>query len=145
MFRIEWEPNYFLNHPTLANPLAFPNDDMTFTVQVTDSNGCIDFDRCKHFCIHCQCWNDTIICNGDSIQKTIGGDPATTFSWSPTDGVSDPTIYNPFYHLPTPTNYIVNIENAGGCNYIDTVFINVSNPLPTFDTILDPGCNGVVC
>ena len=28
--------------------------------------------------------------------------------------------------------------------YIDTVFVNVSTPLATFDTILDPGCDGVV-
>ena len=30
-----------------------------------------------------------------------------------------------------------------GYNYIDTIFVNVSNPIPTFDTILDPGCDGV--
>ena len=72
---------------------------MTFTVQVTDSNGCIDFDDVNITVFIANAGTDTIICNGDSIQKTIGGDPATTFSWSPTDGVSDPTSYNPSYHL----------------------------------------------
>ena len=139
-----WEPSFYVNHPTLPDPLAFPNDDMTFTVQVTDSNGCIDFDDVNITVFIANAGTDTIICNGDSIQKTIGGDPATTFSWSPTDGVSDPTSYNPFLSPTTPTTYIVNIGNAAGCNYIDTVFVNVSNPLPTFDTILDPGCDGVV-
>ncbi|MEC9186934.1 MAG: gliding motility-associated C-terminal domain-containing protein, partial [Bacteroidota bacterium] len=52
-------------------------------------------------------------------------------------------IYNPTLSPSIPTQYIVNIENASGCNYTDTVFINVSNPIPTFDTILNPGCNGV--
>lgn len=138
-----WEPNYFLNHPTLANPLAFPNDDMVFTVQVTDSNGCIDFDSLNISVFVAHAGDDAIICKGDSILRSIGGDPATTFNWSPTDGVSDPTIYNPTLSPSIPTQYIVNIENAGGCNYIDTVFIDVSNPIPTFDTILNPGCNGV--
>tara|TARA_B100001027_G_scaffold215550_1_gene189768 strand:- start:67 stop:1818 length:1752 start_codon:yes stop_codon:yes gene_type:complete len=139
-----WEPNYFLNHPTLANPLAFPNDDMVFTVQVTDSNGCIDFDSLNISVFVAHAGDDAIICKGDSILRSIGGDPATTFNWSPTDGVSDPTIYNPTLSPSIPTQYIVNIENAGGCNYIDTVFIDVSNPIPTFDTILNPGCNGVL-
>ena len=139
-----WEPNYFLNHPTLANPLAFPNNDMVFTVQVTDSNGCIDFDSLNISVFVAHAGDDAIICKGDSILRSIGGDPATTFNWSPTDGVSDPTIYNPTLSPSIPTQYIVNIENAGGCNYIDTVFIDVSNPIPTFDTILNPGCNGVL-
>ena len=138
-----WEPNYFLNHPTLANPLAFPNDDMVFTVQVTDSNGCTDFDSLNISVFVAHAGDDAIICEGDSILRSIGGDPATIFNWSPTDGVSDPTIYNPTLSPSIPTQYIVNIENASGCNYTDTVFINVSNPVPTFDTILNPGCNGV--
>ena len=47
-------------------------------------------------------------------------------------------------YIILPSNfYVVSIENAGGCHYTDTVFINVSNPVPTFDTILNPGCNGV--
>ena len=139
-----WEPSFFVNHPTLADPLAFPNDDMTFTVQVTDSNGCIDFDDININVFIANAGNDTIICNGDSIQKNIGGDPATIFNWSPLNGVSDPTIFNPILSPTTPTTYIVNIANAAGCNYIDTVFVNVSSPLATFDTILDVGCNGVV-
>ena len=50
---------------------------------------------------------------GIPFKKTIGGDPATTFSWSPTDEVSDPTSYNPFLSPTTPTTYIINIGNAG--------------------------------
>ena len=58
-----------VNHPTLPDPLAFPNDDMTFTVQVTDSNGCIDFDDVNITVFIANAGTDTIICNGDSIQK----------------------------------------------------------------------------
>ena len=34
----------YLNHPNVANPLAFPNDDIEFVVEVTDSNGCVGYD-----------------------------------------------------------------------------------------------------
>ena len=78
-----WEPSFFVNHDTIASPLAFPDDDMTFTVQVTDSNGCIDFDDVRINVFIANAGNDTIICSGDTIQGFIYGDPATTFDWSP--------------------------------------------------------------
>ncbi len=138
-----WEPSFFVNHPTLSNPLAFPNDDMTFTVEVTDSNGCVDFDDVNISVFVANAGDDAIICEGDSILRSISGDPATTFSWTPIEGVSDPTIYNPILSPSYPTHYVVHIGNASGCNYTDTVFVNISNPIPTFDTTLIPGCNGV--
>ena len=51
---------------------------MTFTVQVTDSNGCIDFDDVRINVFIANAGNDTIICSGDTIQGFIYGDPATT-------------------------------------------------------------------
>ena len=63
------EPSFYVNHPTLPDPLAFPNDDMTFTVQVTDSNGCIDFDDVNITVFIANAGTDTIICNGIPFKK----------------------------------------------------------------------------
>ena len=139
-----WEPSFFVNHDTIASPLAFPDDDMTFTVQVTDSNGCIDFDDVRINVFIANAGNDTIICSGDTIQGFIYGDPATTFDWSPASSVSDASAYDPVLYPTTPTNYIVNIGNAAGCIYTDTLFVDISNPIPSFDTILTPGCDGII-
>ena len=77
---------------------------MVFTVQVTDINGCTDFDSLNISVFVAHAGDDAIICEGDSILRSIGGDPATTFNWSPTDGVSDPTIYNPTLSPSIPTH-----------------------------------------
>ena len=139
-----WEPSFFVNHDTIASPLAFPDDDMTFTVQVTDSNGCIDFDDVRINVFIANAGNDTIICSGDTIQGFIYGDPATTFDWSPASSVSDASAYDPVLYPTTPTTYIVNIGNAAGCIYTDTLFVDISNPIPSFDTTLTPGCDGII-
>ncbi len=35
-----WEPSYFLSDPGICNPVANPPADITYTVTVTDDNGC---------------------------------------------------------------------------------------------------------
>ena len=87
---------------------------------------------------------DTLICSGDSILANISGDPATNFSWSPTNGVSDSSSYEPYLSPTSTTNYIVTIQNASGCIIKDTLRIEIPNPVANFDTILSPGCEGVV-
>ena len=44
-----WYDSLYLNHNNTANPLSFPEDDQSFIVQVTDSNGCIDTDTVQIF------------------------------------------------------------------------------------------------
>ena len=50
---------FYLNNN--ANPLAFPEDDIEFIVQVTDSNGCIDSDTMNVY-IFANTSNDSVIC-----------------------------------------------------------------------------------
>ncbi len=39
-----WEPGTGLSSQDIANPLAAPNDDVTYVLKVTNSNGCMDYD-----------------------------------------------------------------------------------------------------
>jgi gliding motility-associated-like protein len=139
-----WEPANFVNRPDTAIVLASPNDDMEFIVQVTDSNGCVDFDTMQVLVFIANTNPDTLICKGDSIQAAIFGDPATSFSWSPSAGVSDSSIYNPYLSPNITTSYIVDIENASGCQITDTLIIEVPDPVADFDTLINAGCDGVV-
>ena len=83
----------------MANPLAFPEDDIEFIVQVTDSNGCTDSDTMNVYIFLANISNDTVICKDDSFQANIYGDTPSSINWTPTDGVSDPTIGNPILSL----------------------------------------------
>lgn len=38
----DWSPGIFLSDSTISNPTATPQQDITYTVIVTDSNGCVD-------------------------------------------------------------------------------------------------------
>lgn len=139
-----WEPANFVNRPDTSIVIASPNDDMEFIVQVTDSNGCVDFDTLQVLVFMASTNADTIICKGDTIQANIFGDPATTFRWSPSSNISDSSVYNPFLFPNTSTSFLVEIENAAGCKITDTLVVQVPDPIASFDTTIYAGCEGVI-
>jgi gliding motility-associated-like protein len=138
-----WNDSIYLNRRNVANPLAFPNDDLEFIVQVTDSNGCIDSDTINVFIFLANTSNDTIICKDDSFQANIYGDLPTTITWSPVDGVSDPFIGNPVLSPFQTTTYLVNLNDNGGCTIVDTLVVDVPEIEATFDTLINAGCDGI--
>lgn len=72
--------------------------------------------------------SDTIICKGGRVQlKAEGG---ATYKWTPTLGLSNPNIGNPFASPDTTTLYSVAIADNCGRTRVDTVKVNVGgNPL----------------
>ena len=138
-----WLDSLYINRPYLANPLAFPNDDIEFIVEVTDSNGCIGYDSVNVFIFQANASNDTLICKGDSYQANIYGDSPSAVFWLPIDGVSNPNIGNPILSPTETTTYLVNIIDGARCNITDTVKIEVPMIKATFDTVIEPGCNEI--
>ena len=138
-----WLDSLYINRPNVANPLAFPNDDIEFVVEVTDSNGCIGYDSVQVSIFLANTSNDTVICSGDSFQPIIYGDLPSTISWSPTDGVSDPNIGNPSLSPNSTTSYLVNLSNTIGCVIVDTLNVEIPEIEATFDTVIEPGCEGI--
>ena len=138
-----WLDSLYINRPNVANPLAFPNDDIEFVVEVTDSNGCIGYDSVQVFIFLANTSNDTVLCSGDSFQPIIYGDLPSTISWSPTDGVSDPNIGNPSISPNSTTSYLLNLSNTIGCVIVDTLNIEIPEIEATFDTVIEPGCEGI--
>jgi hypothetical protein len=66
---------------------------------------------------------DTTICAGNFVQlNTIGG---SSYSWTPSAGLSNPTIANPIATPSNTTQYIVTSSSAG-CIISDTVLITVN-------------------
>jgi len=139
-----WTPSNYVNHDTINNPLAFPDKDMDFIVEVTDTNGCMDTDTMRITVFTISINNDTLFCIGDSMQAFVGGDPATIFNWTPTVGVSDSSSFEPWLSPTVTTTYTVVATNAQGCTFQDEVLIEVPNPIASFDTTQLAGCEGVV-
>ena len=63
------------------------------------------------------------ICSGSSAQLTATG--GTTYSWSPVVGLSNPSLANPVASPSDTTTYKVHIINNSGCDYEDSVTVNV--------------------
>ena len=73
--------------------------------------------------------NDAEICSGSSTQLQASG--GTVYSWSPTDGLSNPNIANPVANPASTTIYTVTVSNANGCQDTDEVTVTVNpNPIP---------------
>ncbi len=140
-----WTPSGSLTNPNIANPIAFPNTTTTYVVTVTDGLGCIDTDTVIVTVASLPVitiTNDTTICDGACVQLNATG--GTSYSWSPTTGLSNPNIANPIVCPTVNTTYVVTVSNAANCTATDSVIITI-NPLPTITasndtTICDGAC-----
>ncbi|WP_114903115.1 T9SS type B sorting domain-containing protein [Kordia sp. SMS9] len=80
-------------------------------------------------------FGDETICNGDSLSSvdaTITG--ATSYAWTPTTGVSDPTLPNPIFTPTTTTTYTVDISNSCA-EVIQESFTITVEPAPTANPV----------
>lgn len=85
---------------------------------------------------------DKSICIGDSVQLSASG--GTIYSWSPTTGLSDPAIANPFAKPAATTQYIVTASMPGGCSNTDTIIVNVNTNCCVTCTTVDPLNTGLL-
>jgi len=129
-----WSPAGTLDDNTLANPTATPIVTTTYTVTVTDTNGCVDFDVATvsvNPLPIVSAGNDTAICEGVSL--TIGGSPtgpaSATYNWIPAGTLNNNTLVNPIATPLITTEYIVTVTDSNGCINMDSVTVTV-NALP---------------
>ncbi|RMG56818.1 MAG: hypothetical protein D6722_25805 [Bacteroidetes bacterium] len=85
---------------------------------------------------------DAAICEGESVQLFVGS--GDTFSWSPTTGLSDPTVADPVASPLVTTTYVATITDVCGQQRQDTVTIVVQDSLDTFLPNPWQLCNGEV-
>jgi len=135
--------NYLWSDPTgQTNDVATGLSAGTYSVLVTDDNGCTDSASAtiSTITLTATAGPDTTICEGDAAQLSASG--GDSYMWTPTTGLSDPNIANPIATPTASTNYSV-IVSALGCPD-DTAFATiVVNPTPIAyagqDTIIPAG------
>lgn len=70
---------------------------------------------------------DTTIMNGNCVTLTTSGVGATSYSWSPSNGLSNPNISNPVANPTTTTTYTVTGSgSSAGCRSQATVIVKVN-------------------
>lgn len=121
-----WTPSASLTDPTAADPIASPSATTTYTVTVTDINGCTDDDQVEvtvNPLPDITTSTDEIICEGDQIQLLASGGVA--YEWSPGGSLSNPNEANPTAFPTTITTYTVIGSDANGCSNTAEVTIDV--------------------
>lgn len=86
-----------------------------------------------------QAIGDTSVCAGQSTPLDVIGAANSTFSWSPTIGLSDPLIQNPIATPSASTVYTVTITSSSGCIKTDSVSITI-DPIPVPNFVVDDVC-----
>ena len=117
-----WIPVQNISNPNISNPQVWPSVSTMYYVNGVDQNSC---DAVDSILVSVQplplvdAGEDTSICVGDCVNLTAtGGD---TYSWFPTNGLSDANVGNPTACPTVTTTYVVTVTSnlqGGGQNLI---------------------------
>ncbi|TND10651.1 MAG: psrP1 [Bacteroidetes bacterium] len=142
-----WAPGSgIIGNPNQANVTIAPTTSTTYTVTVVGPGGCISTDQITvnvntNPSVTATATSPTI-CAGASTGLTANG--ATSYTWSPSSGLSSTTVSNPTANPQSTTTYTVIGVNTNGCNDTDMVTVTIiptpiitgyySTPTPCGDT-----------
>ena len=121
-----WSPVESLDDPTSQNPIAKPLQVTTYTVVVTDANGCTASDDVVVTVYpkpQVDITQDTfIICGSTTASFEVSG--GTSYAWSPSAGLSATDIANPIANPSVSTLYTVTVTNVWGCESTGTIYVD---------------------
>lgn len=136
-----WSPGTNLNNVTIANPVASPSVSTTYTVKVTNTEGCskeetiqINVNPKPLISIS----DDTLVCKNNSLQLFVSG--GNSYVWTPVTNMTSSTSAAPIVSPLSTTTYHVVVTDALSCTYLDSVKVAVRES-PVFS--ISP--NNAVC
>lgn len=121
-----WYPSTGLSNDTIANPLASPPVNTTYTVLATDSNGCIARDTIELVVHQLPVPNagpDREVCQGESVE--LVGSGGGSYNWSPDSTLTCTSCATTVATPETTTHYVLEVEDNFKCTDTDTVEVTV--------------------
>ncbi|MBK8602233.1 MAG: hypothetical protein IPN87_03715 [Saprospiraceae bacterium] len=136
-----WTPSTGLSCTDCAQPIVTPTGDITYTVTVNFSGNC-PINLVDDVNVTVIVPEDFVLtpiekCTAASVPLNSGleGECANcTYSWTPTTGLSNPTVINPSSSVNTSTDYTLQITSPEGCIGQGNVTVNI---LPSGVIVLD--------
>jgi gliding motility-associated-like protein len=137
-----WSPTMGLSASTISNPNALVDTSISYTLMVTDLNGCQGADTI-HLAVvpslNASIGDDTSICAGTTAQLFAAG--GATYSWFPPENLNNSTIPTPVSSPDSTTTFSVIITD--GICYADTLSVNIGVSTPVInagsDAVINPG------
>jgi gliding motility-associated-like protein len=125
-----WTPNSTLVPSSGPAVWAFPVVPTTYIVHVSDTNGCSDFDTVfvdLYPATNINLGPDKLIPFGGEVQLLAHG--TGNFTWMPDSFLTCSNCNNPTANPFSSTEYIVQMIDANGCYFYDTINVFVEGSL----------------
>lgn len=121
-----WSPAAGLDNPSIATPVATPDDTTTYVLTVTDNNNCRNTDTLVFNVLPvpiASAGSDMEICSGDTAGLIASG--GIHYSWFPSSTLDCDTCSSVKAAPDTTTLYGVRVINGFQCTDDDTVQVTV--------------------
>lgn len=130
-YKYSWQPTSGLSSASIANPVATPSINTTYTLSITDDTGAVQTDIITVFIndiVHINAGRDTSICelSSASIGSAANNYPGITYSWSPAGTLNDSTSGAPVASPGlTSVTYTLTASTMGCADRTDRVTVTV--------------------
>lgn len=130
----QWTPSTYLDNSTIQSPtVTRPLNDITYTLSVSDANGCNSLVTDDIFvkvtpAVRIFAGKDTIVAISQPVQLQAAETNAsgvTNWVWAPVTGLNNPRIANPVATLTDDITYVVTGSTPENCEGSDTLKIKV--------------------
>lgn len=152
-----WTPTAGLDDPNIAQPLATPASNTTYTlsmtVPVSGGGTCNTTDDVNVTLVAAPptanfAGPDVAVCKENTVQLGTPADPGVTYTWSPGNYLSAVNISNPVFNtggeLPNPNPLRFTLTaSVGGCSFTDEVEVSVLTADAGEDNVCGPRPVGV--
>ena len=125
-----WSPASSLSSAILASPVAVPSKTTTYTLSVTDANGCkslvtdnVVVDVTPPIIVSVFP-KDTIVYSGDQFQL-LAVSAGNIYSWSPVFGLNNPIVPDPVFTVSGDVIYRVTASTIAGCKGEGTINVKM--------------------
>jgi len=130
-FIYKWTPTTGLSCSTCPNPVASPTVTTTYKGSVQVQNCIKEFDILVEVAPEkLPDLDDLKGCEDEVLSGVSGALPPCTYLWSPTTGVSNPTIPNPTFTVQkTVIDYTLTATHPFGCTYTEKRKVTPNEPI----------------
>lgn len=128
-----WNPALGLSSSSISNPILTTSVNTSYTLTVTDGNGCVNKDTLNVVVNALPVADAGInqsICAGQTV--ILNGTGGVSYSWLPANSLSNATIFNPVASPITNTTYTLTVTSFNGCSKLDSVSIAM---IPTVSVV----------